>query len=91
MAKEVEKQKKMGIPLSVRKKKKIIMKAVRKHRGKLEEKPRTSTFIPSTPLKTSPGRPTITGAIAMTPIALRNRKKYVMKEKRKKEKHQIIG
>ena len=67
-------------------------KAVHKYRG---ESPSTSSSTPSTshhtPQKKCPGRPGITGATAMTPTTLRNRKKYLMKQKRKTEKRRLIA
>lgn len=45
---------------------------------------------PRTPTK-SPGRPPITGVTAMTPTTLRNRKRYLMRQKRKTERRRLIA
>ena len=50
----------------------------------------TSTSSPHTPKKKSTGSPPITGATAMTPTTLRNRKRYTMKVKRKTERQKLI-
>ena len=64
---------------------------MRQHRGDESISP-SRPPIPITPTKkNTPGRPTITGAVAMTPNTLRNRKKYLMKQKRRTERRRVLG
>ena len=53
--------------------------------------PTTSTSSPHTPKKKSPGRSPITVATAMTPATLRNRKRYIIKVKRKTKRWRFIA
>ena len=75
-------------------KKKYHNNALRKHRGQSPTNPdtiqhSTSASTPTSSRHNTPasrGRPPLTGLIAMTPTKLLGRKRYIMSEKRKKER-----